>query len=66
MIELKNVLNSEFLSINEASQWASNYLDKPVTASNITYLVQYAKIKKYLNEQRKIEINLKELKDLVG
>ena len=63
MIELKNVLNSEFLSINEASQWASNYLDKPVTASNITYLVQYAKIKKYLNEQRKIEINLKELKD---
>lgn len=55
-------MNQELLSINKASQWASNYLDRPVTPSNISYLLQYAKIKKYLDEQRKIKINLDELK----
>lgn len=55
-------MNQKLLSISEASQWASDYLDRPVTTSNITYLVQYAKIKKYLDEQRKIKVNLEELK----
>ena len=55
-------MNQELLSINKASQWASDYLDRPVTPSNINYLIQYAKIKRYLNEQRKIKINLDELK----
>ena len=55
-------MSQKLLSFNEASQWASNYLDRPVTTSNITYLVQYAKIKKYLDEQRKIKVNLEELK----
>ena len=55
-------MSQELLSINQASQWASNYLDRPVTTSNISYLLQYAKIKKYLDEQRKIKINLDELK----
>ena len=63
MIELKGVISPKFLSISEASQWASDYLDRPVTISNITYLVQYAKIKKYLDEQRKIKINIEELKN---
>ena len=45
-------MNQELLSINKASQWASNYLDRPVTPSNISYLLQYAKIKKYLDEIR--------------
>jgi len=56
-------MSQKLLSVSEASQWASNYLDRPVTTSNITYLVQYAKIKKYLDEQRKIKVNLEELKD---
>lgn len=55
-------MSQELLSISEASEWASDYLDIPVTTSNITYLVQYAKIKKYLDEQRKIKVNLEELK----
>lgn len=55
-------MSQELLSISEASEWASDYLDRPVTKSNITYLVQYAKIKKYLDEQRKIKVNLEELK----
>lgn len=55
-------MSQELLSINEASEWASDYLDRPVTTSNITYLVQYAKIKRYLDEQKKIKVNLEELK----
>jgi DNA modification methylase len=50
------------LSLNEASKWASNYLDRPVTQSNISYLIQYAKIKKYCIKQRKVKVNKKELK----
>jgi len=37
---------SEFLSINEASVWASEYLNKNVTTSNISYLIQYGRIRK--------------------
>jgi len=40
---------TELLSIKEASLWASNYLNKNVTPSNISYLIQYGKIKKYGN-----------------
>lgn len=36
----------ELLSIKEASQWATEYLDKNVTTSNISYLIQYGRIKK--------------------
>jgi len=55
-------MNQALLSINEASKWASDYLDRPVTQSNISYLIQYAKIKKYYDAQRKIKINQDELK----
>jgi len=37
---------AELLSIKEASQWASEYLEKNVTTSNISYLIQYGRIKK--------------------
>lgn len=37
----------EMLSIKEASQWASNFTGKKVTISNISYLIQYGKVKKY-------------------
>lgn len=55
-------MSQELLSLGQASQWASDYLDRPVTTSNISYLIQYAKIKKYLDEEKKIKINLDELK----
>jgi len=55
-------MSQELLSIGQASQWASDYLDRPVTISNISYLIQYAKIKKYLDEGKKIKVNLDELK----
>ncbi len=39
----------ELLTIQEASKWASKYLNKNVTPSNISYLIQYGKVKKYGN-----------------
>ena len=37
------------LTIKEASDWATNYLNKNVTTSNISYLIQYGRIKKIAN-----------------
>ncbi|GHT61978.1 hypothetical protein AGMMS50222_02780 [Endomicrobiia bacterium] len=39
-------LNSCYLTIKEASLWATNYLGKEVTTSNISYLIQYGRIRK--------------------
>jgi len=38
---------TELLSLKEASLWASNHLHKNVTTSNISYLIQYGKVRKY-------------------
>jgi SAM-dependent methyltransferase len=38
--------NNVLLSISEASLWASDYLKKSVSSSNINYLLQYAQIQK--------------------
>ncbi|MDR2468325.1 MAG: hypothetical protein LBD22_05120, partial [Spirochaetaceae bacterium] len=35
-----------FLTIKEASVWAANHLGKNVTTSNISYLIQYGRIRK--------------------
>ncbi|MGI6394386.1 MAG: DNA methyltransferase [bacterium] len=37
------------MSIKDASDWASNYIGKSVTTSNISYLVQYGRVKKIGN-----------------
>lgn len=39
--------NKDLLDIKGASIWASNYTGKKVTSSNISYLIQYGRIKKY-------------------
>lgn len=39
----------ELLSIKEASKWATEYLEKNITTSNISYLIQYGRIKKIGN-----------------
>ncbi len=33
------------VSMPEASKWATNYPDKEVSPTNISYLVQYEKVK---------------------
>jgi len=37
----------DLLDIKEASRWASIHLDRKITTSNIAYLIQYGRIKKY-------------------
>jgi DNA modification methylase len=36
----------QLLSIKEASEWATDHLGKKVSTSNISYLIQYGKVKK--------------------
>jgi len=38
--------SDQLLTIKEASEWATKYLGKTVTTSNISYLIQYGRIKK--------------------
>jgi len=38
--------NTEYLTIKEASIWASDYLGKEITTSNISYLIQYGRVNK--------------------
>ncbi|GMO15869.1 MAG: DNA methyltransferase [Termitinemataceae bacterium] len=38
--------NKHLLTIKEASVWATNHLGKNVTTSNISYLIQYGRIRK--------------------
>jgi len=37
----------KLVNLKEASIWASKYLKRNVTISNISYLIQYGRIKKY-------------------
>jgi hypothetical protein len=53
---------SRYLSPKEASVWASKYLDRNITISNISYLVQYGRIRKYSSNGR-ILIDVDELKE---
>ncbi len=50
------------VSIDEASNWASDYTRKNVTKSNISYLVQYGRINKYLDDSDRVVVSLDELK----
>ena len=42
---MTNELN-DLMSIKEASEWASHHLNKNVSTANISYLIQYGRIKK--------------------
>jgi hypothetical protein len=56
---------SDFMTIKEASAWASEYLNKNVTVSNISYLIQYGRVKKY-EINGNVHIDRKELKIYYG
>jgi len=43
---MKSMEEKELFTIKEASAWATTYLDKNVTPSNISYLIQYGQIGK--------------------
>jgi len=51
-----------FVNLKEASHWASQYLNRNITISNISYLLQYGRIKKYGKNGNPM-IRLDELKE---
>jgi DNA modification methylase len=54
--------DKKLLNLKEASEWASQYLNRNVTISNISYLLQYGRINKYGNNGNPL-LNAEELKD---
>jgi len=52
----------KLFNLREASKWASQYLDRQVTVSNISYLIQYGRIKKYGNNGNPL-VDIDELKN---
>jgi DNA modification methylase len=55
-----NTAGLDLMDIKQASEWASRYLGKNVTTSNIAYLLQYGRIKKIGNNGNAL-IDKKEL-----
>ncbi len=53
-------LNQNLLTLQQASEWATEYTRKNVTVSNISYLIQYGRIKKY-EENGKIFVSVNDL-----
>lgn len=51
---------NDLLNIKTASEWASNYIKKQVTTSNISYLIQYGLITKF-SENSTIKVSKAEL-----
>jgi len=54
-------MSTQLASIKEASNWASNFLKRDISESNISYLVQYGKVKKH-NGGNSVFVNLNDLK----
>jgi hypothetical protein len=59
---MTNIFETEYFTINEASSWASSFFGKKITPANITYLINYGKIKK-INQDNKILLLRNELED---
>lgn len=38
---------NDLLTIQEASEWASQYLGREVSTANISYLIQYGRVNKW-------------------
>ena len=51
----------QLLTLKEASSWARAFLKRDISESNISYLIQYGKIKKY-NRSQSLYVNLEDLK----
>lgn len=51
----------KLLTLKEARDWASSFLGRNISESNISYLIQYGKVKKY-GENGSTHINIEDLK----
>jgi len=55
------VLTGQLLTLKEACNWASSFLGRSISESNISYLIQYGKVKKH-GENGSTQVNLDDLK----
>lgn len=61
-LQSQNIFEKDYVPIQDASLWASEYLKRNVTASNLSYLIQYGRINKY-GSNGSVLIKILELKD---
>lgn len=54
-------ITRQLLTLKEACDWASSFLGRSISESNISYLIQYGKVKKY-GENGSTQINVNDLK----
>lgn len=54
-------ITRQLLTLREACEWASSFLGRSINESNISYLIQYGKVKKY-GENGSTQINIEDLK----
>ncbi|MHB1645702.1 MAG: DNA methyltransferase [bacterium] len=59
---INTILPKHLLTIKEASIWASNFLERDISESNISYLVQYGKVNKH-KDSNSVLIDLNDLKN---
>lgn len=52
----------ELMTLTDAARWATGYLKREVTVSNIGYLIQYAKIRKIIDADNSVKVDKYELK----
>ena len=55
-------MSMDKITITDAAKWAANYTGRNITTSNISYLVNYGKIEKHVNNNNKTTISKIELK----
>lgn len=53
---------TQLVTIKEASRWASEFLKREINESNISYLIQYGKLRKH-NGGNSIFVDLDDLRD---
>ncbi len=56
------VITKKLLTLQEACRWATSFLGRPVFESNISYLIQYGKVKKH-GENGNTQVSVNDLKN---
>lgn len=59
---MSTTIFKNLLTIKEACKWATNFLGRPISESNISYLIQYGKVKKH-GENGSAQVSVNDLKN---
>ena len=59
---MDSTVDLELVTLKQASQWASEFLGKDVSPSNVSYLIQYGKIRRYSGDSNGVMVDLGDLK----